>query len=71
MEIDASQNVTIKGNKVTIEAQTEVALSATPRRGDQSGALAVQGAMVGSRAGYDSVEASGPLTLKGAMVAIN
>lgn len=72
-EIDASQNVTIKGNKVTIEAQTELALTGNSKVGVTSqGQLAVQGAMVSVKGqGTTSVEASGPLTLKGAMVAIN
>lgn len=72
-EIDASQNVTIKGNKVTIEAQTELALKGNSKVGVTSqGQLAVQGSMVAIKGqGTTSVEASGPLTLKGAMVAIN
>jgi uncharacterized protein involved in type VI secretion and phage assembly len=72
-EIDASQNVTIKGNKVTIEAQTELALTGNSKVGVTSqGQLAVQGSMVAVKGqGTTSVEASGPLTLKGAMVAIN
>ena len=72
-EIDASQNVTIKGNKVTIEAQTELALTGNSKVGVTSqGQLAVQGSMVSVKGqGTTSVEASGPLTLKGAMVAIN
>ncbi len=72
-EIDASGNVTIKGNKVTIEAQTELALTGNSKVGVTSqGQLAVQGSMVSVKGqGTTSVEASGPLTLKGAMVAIN
>lgn len=72
-EIDASGNVAIKGNKVTIEAQTELALSGNSKVGVTSqGQLAVQGSMVSVKGqGTTSVEASGPLTLKGAMVAIN
>jgi uncharacterized protein (DUF2345 family) len=72
-EIDASQNVTIKGNKVTIEAQTELALTGNSKVAVTSqGQLAVQGSMVSVKGqGTTSVEASGPLTLKGAMVAIN
>lgn len=72
-EIDASGNVAIKGNKVSIEAQTELALSGNSKAGLTSqGQLAVQGSMVSVKGqGTTSVEASGPLTLKGAMVAIN
>lgn len=72
-EIDASQNVTIKGNKVTIEAQTELALKGNSKVAVTSqGQLAAQGSMVAIKGqGTTSVEASGPLTLKGAMVAIN
>ncbi|MCW2540385.1 MAG: Rhs element Vgr protein [Frankiales bacterium] len=72
-EIDASNNVTIKGNKVTIEAQTELALKANTTLSATSQAqLNLQGGMVSVKGqGTASVEASGPLTLKGAMVAIN
>jgi uncharacterized protein (DUF2345 family) len=71
-EIDASQNVTIKGNKVTIEAQTELTLTATRRWASPVRGSSVQGSMVAVKGqGTTSVEASGPLTLKGAMVAIN
>jgi len=73
IELDASGNVAIKGNKVTIEAQTELALTGNSKVGVTSqGQLAVQGSMVSVKGqGTTSVEASGPLTLKGAMVAIN
>jgi hypothetical protein len=57
---------------VTIEAQTELALTGNSKVAVTSqGQLAVQGSMVAVKGqGSTSVEASGPLTLKGAMVAI-
>ena len=88
-EIDAQSNVTIKGTKVTIQAETEVAITGNSKVGVSSqGQLDLQGSMVavkgqgttsvlnlslnsGVLQGTTSVEASGPLTLKGAMVAIN
>ncbi|HTZ43941.1 MAG TPA: VgrG-related protein [Jatrophihabitans sp.] len=72
-EIDASQNVTIKGTKVTIEAQTELALTGNSKVGVTSqGQLALQGTTTELKGtATANVEASGPLTLKGAMVAIN
>jgi uncharacterized protein involved in type VI secretion and phage assembly len=72
-EIDASQNVTIKGTKVTIQADSELVLTGNSKVGVTSqGQLDLQGSMVAVKGqGTTSVEASGPLTLKGAMVAIN
>lgn len=72
-EIDAQSNVTIKGTKVTIQAETEVAITGNSKVGVSSqGQLDLQGSMVSVKGqGTTSVEASGPLTLKGAMVAIN
>jgi uncharacterized protein involved in type VI secretion and phage assembly len=72
-EIDASQNVTIKGAKVTIQADTELDLKANSKVSVASqGQLDLQGSMVGLKGqATTQVEASGALTLKGGMVAIN
>ncbi len=72
-EIDASQNVTIKGTKVTIQADSELVLKGNSKVGVTStGQLSMEGNMVAVKGqGTTQVEASGPLTLKGAMVAIN
>jgi len=72
-EIDASQNVTIKGTKITIEAQSELALSGNSKVGVTSqGQLSLSGTSTELKGEANAtVQASGPLALKGAMVAIN
>jgi len=72
-EIDASQNVTIKGTKVTIQADTELDLKGNSKVAVTSqGQLELQGSMTSVKGqATTQVEASGALTLKGGMVAIN
>jgi uncharacterized protein involved in type VI secretion and phage assembly len=72
-EIDASQNVTIKGTKVTIQADTELDLKGNSKVSVASqGQLDLQGSMASLKGqATTQVEASGALTLKGGMVAIN
>ncbi|HEU5270760.1 MAG TPA: VgrG-related protein [Jatrophihabitans sp.] len=72
-EIDASQNVTIKGTKVTIQADTELDLKGNSKVSVASqGQLDLQGSMTSLKGqATTQVEASGALTLKGGMVAIN
>lgn len=70
--IDAQGNVTIEGNKITIKATADLMLQGLNATMKAQVKAAVEGeAQVGVKGGLGSVEASGPLTLKGATVAIN
>ncbi|HEU5008606.1 MAG TPA: phage baseplate assembly protein V [Jatrophihabitantaceae bacterium] len=71
-EISASGDVTIEGNNVTIKAQQKLQLEGVSAQLKGTAQTQVQGATVAVKAdGLGSVEASGPLTLKGAIVKIN
>lgn len=73
IEIGPDGSITIKGVKVTIEAKTELKLSganasiAAQAKAELSG----QAAVSVKSGGMGEVAATGPLTVKGAMVAIN
>ena len=73
IEIGPDGSITIKGTKVTIEAKTELKLSganasiAAQAKAELSG----QAAVSVKSGGMGEVAATGPLTVKGAMVAIN
>lgn len=71
-DISASGDVTIEGNNISIKAKANLDLEGVKTTTKGTGQAIVQGAQVQVKAdGVGSVEASGPLTLKGAMVAIN
>jgi phage baseplate assembly protein gpV len=71
--IDQQGNITIKGKKITIQAQLDLVLEGMNVSAKANTKLEVQGnAMVDVKSnGLANVQASGPLALKGAMVNIN
>jgi uncharacterized protein (DUF2345 family) len=71
-DISAIGDVTIEGNNVTIKAKMAVKVEALETTMKAEVKASVQGAMVEVKgSATTSVEASGPLTLKGAIVQIN
>jgi hypothetical protein len=71
-DISASGDVTIEGTNISIKAKGNLDLEGVKTTAKGTGQAIVQGAQVQVKAdGVGSVEASGPLTLKGAVVAIN
>jgi uncharacterized protein involved in type VI secretion and phage assembly len=72
-DINAAGNISIEGKNVTIKADGNLLLSGGQKASLESNAqTAVQGTQVQVKAnGTGSVEAGGPLTVKGATVAIN
>lgn len=72
-EIDEQSNVTIEGTKITLKATGQLSMEGQAGVEVKTTAKAsVQGTMVEVKAsGMGSVQADGPLTLKGAIVAIN
>ena len=72
-EITTAGDVTIEGNNITIKAKNELALEGR-RKATLKGSGRSRSRATRSRSrptATASVEASGPLALKGAMVAIN
>lgn len=71
-DISASGDVTIEGNNVTIKASMALKLEGGTQATLKGVQTAVQGMQVDVKSdGIGNVQAAGPLTLKGAMVAIN
>jgi uncharacterized protein YjlB len=71
-DINASGDVTIEGANITINATMALKLEGGTQATLKGVQTAVQGTQVDVKAdGVGNVQASGPLTLKGAMVAIN
>lgn len=72
ISFDGKGNVTIEGVKITLKAQQGIELQGTTVTAKADTQLQVQGLQVSVKADTAvGVEAGGPLTLKGAMVAIN
>lgn len=71
-DISSSGDVTIEGMNVTIKANSSLKLEGGTQAELKGQQVAVQGTQVSVKAdGMGSIEASGPLTVKGATVAIN
>jgi uncharacterized protein involved in type VI secretion and phage assembly len=72
-DISSSGDITIEANNITIKAQMALKLEAgTQAELKGTAQTAIQGAQVQVKAdGVGSIEAGGPLTLKGAVVGIN
>jgi len=66
-------DITLDGNNVTIKAKSNVSIQATSQLSAKGSQASVEGQsqLTVKSGGMGSVEASGPLTVKGAMVAIN
>ncbi|GAB2460620.1 type VI secretion system Vgr family protein [Jatrophihabitans fulvus] len=71
-DISNSGDITIEGTNVTIKAKAALKLEGAQLQAKGTGTAAFEGAQVSVKAqGVGSVEASGPLTIKGAVVSIN
>jgi Uncharacterized protein conserved in bacteria len=71
-EIDASGNITISGNQISIKAQTELTLQGVTVGVKGSGPTSVEGATVDVKGqATASVSGGGQLSLKGGLVMIN
>ena len=66
-------DITLEGNNVTIKAKANVSIEGATKTEVKGGQVAINGdsQLQVKSGGVGSVEASGPLTVKGAMVAIN
>jgi phage baseplate assembly protein gpV len=71
-EISAAGDITIEANNITLKAKMALKMQAGSQAELKGTQTAIQGAQVQVKAdGMGSVEAGGPLTLKGAIVGIN